>query len=170
MSQTILHGFDKNGEIFEINAYGNAWHGAILMWMKMGEKYNIPDVLAMIVNEKISKKIWGLASDPKVAESDRITMMTTFDRCVVGAKDFNRLIKALRESAQWLPPYCHISKQANDIENLKDIIAVGWTQTSVVDDIWSSRECKDDEEIPYNLNKHNLHFNLFEEHDAHFCI
>ena len=170
MSYTILHGFREDGEICHINEYKNAHLGAFLVWMETGKKYGIKDVETMLLNEAKSKEVWGLARDKNVAVADRITMISTFDRCVVFSKDFNRLITALRESAKWLPERCHISKQADDIEKATNVIAVGWTQTSVASDVWSSNEMhirigfEIEEEAPYNLHKHNRHFDLFEEY------
>lgn len=183
MSYTTLYSFRQNGEISEYAEYKNAWHGAMLVWNSMAERYNTPFSL---MDEKSMQALWGLAGDSKVPLYDRITLATTFDRYVVHAADFKQLRDALRETAKWLPSHCHINKQSDDIEKIMElnlkcsdpnlrVIAVGWNATSVVD-TWSSGEYRntyeedingqsseEEEEVPYNLNKHKLHHNLFEE-------
>lgn len=165
MSRAILHGFNREGEIYTIAEYNNAWHGAVLVWVNMATKYGIPNGEAVIYDENVSKQVWALPKNCKhMTEADRITMMTTFDRFIVYKQDFPALITAMRESASWLPEHCHIIKEANDIEkhmNDEDLIAVAWTQTSVAD-CWGSGEFDENEEsVPYNLNKHNKHHDLF---------
>ncbi len=163
MSYMTLHGFDKNGDIFNIKDYKNAHLYHMLIWLKMGEKYGIDNPISMMMNEDKSKEIWGLSKDKRVSLCDRITMTSTFDKVLVNEKDFGRLVNALKESAKWLPSNCHISELATDIENLKDVPAIGWNGTSVVR-IWDSGEWKDEDEyVPYNLNKHTGHFDLFED-------
>jgi len=176
MSCTTLYTFGKDGEISEHAEYGNAWHGAMLVWNSFAERYNTPFSL---INEKSMQALWDLAGNSKVPLHDRITLATIFDRYVVYTSNFPRLIAAMKESAKWLPAHCHISKQIADIEKIMesnpDLIAVGWNQTSVVD-TWSSGEYRntyeedingqsseEEEEVPYNLNKHKLHHNLFEK-------
>lgn len=174
MSYATLHAFKQDGDISEYAEYKNAWHGAMLVWNSMAERYNTPFNL---IDEKSMKALWGLAGDSKVPLHDRITLSTTFDRKVAYAKDFPRLIAAMKESAKWLPPHCHIFKQAADIEKIMvespDIVAVAWTGTSVAD-CWSSGEYRDryeedingqsqewEEEVPYNLNRHTNHKDMF---------
>lgn len=165
MSRATLHGFGRDGEIYSINDYPNAWHGAIIVWMEMAKKYGIPNAEAVLYDNAVADKVWGLPSTNKnMTEADRITMMTTFDRFIVYKQDFPALIAAMKASAAWLPEHCHIIKEANDIEKLLDddnLTAVAWTQTSVAD-CWGSGEFDENEEsVPYNLNKHTKHHDLF---------
>lgn len=175
MSYTTLYSFKQDGEISEYAEYKNAWHGAMLVWNSMAERYNTPFNL---IDGKSMKALWALAGDSKVPLHDRITLATTFDRYMVYASDFPRLVAAMKESAKWLPAHCHINKQAADIEKIMNCfvsIAVCWNQTSVMD-TWGSGEYRntyeedingqsseEEEEVPYNLSKHKLHHNLFEE-------
>lgn len=164
MSRTTLHGFTKDGDIYNIEEYGNAHLFCVLVWIEMGKKYGIKDPSMFLLDEAKAKEIWALAKGKDVPTHDRITMMTTFDRCMVLAKDFDRVAAALKESSKWLPPHCHTNKMAEDIEKLdKDkVYAIGWNGTSVVR-VWDTEEWKDDDDyVPYNLFKHNKHFNLFE--------
>lgn len=169
MSRATLHAFRNDGEISNFAEYKNAHLGAVIVWTKMGEKYGVPNAETMIFNDAVAQKIWNLGRDEKVAEHDRITLVTTFDRVIVYAKDFPRLVAAMRESAKWLPPHCHISAQADDIEKIIELnrtstdstIAIAWTQTSVAD-CWGSGEFDEEEgQVPYNLNKHTLHWDMF---------
>ena len=174
MSYTTLYAFKQDGSIETHAEYKNAWHGAMIVWNSMAERYNTPFNL---IDEKSMLALWALAGDKKVPLHDRITLATTFDRKVVYSKDFQRLVAAMKESAKWLPEHCHIGKQVADIEKIMeltpDIIAVGWNQTSVVDS-WSSGEYRntyeedingqsseEEEEVPYNLHKHKRHEDMF---------
>lgn len=165
MSRATLHGFDREGQIYNIADYNNAWYGAIIVWMEMAKKYGIPNGEEVIFNNVVAEKVWGLSKDKNTTKADRITMMTTFDRFIVYKQDFPDLIAAMKESASWLPAHCHVIKEANDIEKLlsdENITAIAWTQTSV-SDCWGSGEYDENEDqIPYNLNEHNKHYNLFE--------
>lgn len=182
MSCATLFAFRQDGEFEEFNEYKNAYHGAMLIWMKMGERYNVP---CNLMDEKGMKALWGLADNPKVPMHDRITLCTTFDRVVAYSGDFPRLVAALRESAKWMPAHCHITKQADDIEKIMElnakcsdptlhIIGVAWNATSVVD-TWETGETRMrqetdekgrvdeyEESVPYNINIHKRHHNLFE--------
>jgi hypothetical protein len=182
MSYATLYGFGQDGEFGVFAEYKNAWHGAMLIWNSMAERYHTPFNL---IDEKSMKALWNLADDPKVPIHDRITLATTFDRMVVYAGDFPRLVAALRESAKWMPAHCHITNQANDIEKIMElndkcsnpdlhIIGVAWNATSVVD-TWETGEIRMrketdekgrvdeyEESVPYNVNIHKRHHNLFE--------
>jgi len=183
MSCTTLCAFRPDGDLEYFAEYKNAWHGAMIVWNSMAEKYNTPFNL---MNEESMKALWKLADNPAVPLHDRITLATTYDKFVVYSGDFQRLVAAMRESAKWLPAHCHITKQADDIEKIMElnakcsnpdlhIIAVGWNQTSVVD-VWETgksrkaieldengRDEEYEQEVPYNLNTDEGHHNLFEE-------
>lgn len=183
MSCATLYVFRMDGEFETYNEYRNSWHGAMLIWNNMAEKYGTPFNL---LDEKSMKGLWGLADDPKVPLHDRITLATTFDRFVVYSGDFQKLVEALRESAKWMPAHCHINKQADDVEKIMEsnakcsnpdlhIIGIAWNATSVVD-TWETGETRMHKEtdekgrvdefevsVPYNINVHKKHHNLFEE-------
>jgi hypothetical protein len=165
MSCATLHGFNRDGIIYSINDYRNAWHGAMLVWMEMAKKYGIPNGERITYDEKVANQVWSLPKNKDMTEADRITLMTTFDHFIVYKQDFPALIAAMKESATWLPENCHIIKQAEDVEkaiNDEDLIAVAWTQTSVADCWGSGQYDEHGESVPYNLNKHTQHKNLFE--------
>ena len=181
MSSTLLLAVRGDGELAPYANYKNAWHGAMLIWVKFAERYNTPFLMG---SENVA--FWKLADDPKVPFFDRVTLATTYDRVVVYSGDFKRLVEALRQSSIWLPEHCHIRKQADDIEKIIElnskcsepelcIVGVAWNQTSVVD-TWETGETRTayetDEngrreeylqEVPYNIYSMNKHHNLFEE-------
>jgi hypothetical protein len=183
MSYTTMFAFRQDGEFEPFAEYKNSWHGAMLIWNSMAERYETPFNL---IDEKSMEALWSLADDPKVPLHDRITLGTTFDRFVVYAGDFTQLRDALRESAKWMPSHCHINKQSDDIEKIMElnlkcsnpdlhIIGVAWNQNSVVD-TWETGETRMrkehdekgrideyEEQVPYNINTHKRHHNLFEE-------
>ncbi len=182
MSYATMFAFRQDGDFETFAEYKNAWHGAMLIWNSMAERYHTPFNL---IDEKSMNALWGLVDNPKIPIHDRITLCTTFDRMVVYAGDFPRLVAALRESAKWIPQHCHITKIANDIEKIMElnakcsdhtlhIIGVAWNCTSVVD-TWETGEIRMrketdekgrvdeyEEYVPYNINTHNKHHNLFE--------
>lgn len=78
-------------------------------------------------------------------------------------KDLPKLIDMFRK----FEGETSLKEQADLIENAfkndDDLIAVAWNQTSVNGDAWESEETdEDDNFLPYNLLKHNKHWNLFE--------
>lgn len=182
MSYATMFAFRQDGDFETFAEYKNAYHGAMLIWMSMGERYRKP---CNLMNDAAMEALWGLAGNPNIPIHDRITLATTFDRMVVYSGDFPRLVAALRESAKWIPQHCHITKIANDIEKIMElnakcsdptlhIIGVAWNATSVVD-TWETGETRVRKEtdengrvdeyeewVPYNINIHKRHHNLFE--------
>jgi hypothetical protein len=166
MSRTTLYVVRENGDIESHQDFSNAHRGAMLVWIKLGEKYGIPDPMMLLLNEEKSKQVWGLAKRSDVSEADQITMKTTFDRVLVASEDFPKLVSAMRESAKTLPDHCSISEQADAIEKLigdTTVVAVGWNQTSVTQ-AWE--DYYDDAAENYNLTRANKHWYMFRDEVA----
>jgi hypothetical protein len=185
MSYTEIYKFNKEGNAECFAEVRNAFRGAMAIWMSVERRY-LPDYIpswaigypsgetptehtrvADMMGEGL-KEIWALFENSKVSEVDKIVLGSTFDNVIVMKKDLPILIKAFRE----FEGETSLKKQADLIEevfkNDQDLLAIGWDQTSVNGDAWQSDETVLDEnniEIysPYNLLKHNKHWDLFNE-------
>lgn len=161
MSFTTLYAVRENKNLHPVKDFGNSFAGALLVWLTLAEKYGIPNGSHLLLNEKVRREVWDLASREDVSEADQLTMQTTFDCVLVHKENFKQLVKAMKESAKTLPKHCTILQQAETIETLiddPDIIAIGWNQTSVVD-TWEDYL----HENEYNLKNADKHWYMFDK-------
>jgi hypothetical protein len=118
-----------------------------------------------MMNDNAMKEIWNLADDEKVSDTDKIALMSTFDRVVVKKEYFDTVIKAFNE----FDGQTSLKEQSDILEKMKsddDVIAVGWNQTSVNGDTWANFGGYDEEKddyLPYNINTGEKHWFMFEE-------
>lgn len=174
MSVNRMFVIDKSGDVRDGFEYQNAFHGAMLIWLEMGQKYGVvnrsnPVALgAMLLDEDGMKPVWALAKDPKVEFHDRVTMATTFDRAMVKSEHFPQLVDCLRKSAVWLPKHCHVARMADDLESLKESLGVCWQQTSAAENLWLEKVSEDEETGEpeyrrYNIFKDSNHWSIFDD-------
>lgn len=179
MSSTQITFFGKNGKPKQCADVRNAWRGAMAIWDILEERYLPPfkpewAFRLGVAHEKHhrmssqnpedAKAIWGLWEDERLSEAERICIGSTFDWVIVQRKDVSNLLKAFRE----FNGETSLPDQADAIEDAfkdNDIVAVGWTQTTVSENRWRSYKYNklSEESYPYNLKRHKEHWNLFEE-------
>lgn len=120
--------------------------------------------------EEPAREIWNLVDSPDIPEHEKIVLYTTFDHCLVRAENLPAVIAAFRafEGADHQGE-TNLGEQANILEEISrdpEVIAVGWNQTSVNADTWSSIGGYDsvkDEPIPYNCLTGDAHYWLFDD-------
>lgn len=194
MSFTEIYGFNKKGFAYAQADVKNAWRGAMAIWGLLEKRYLPPYIPSYIkranwyhsgmsfgeVFERVGyaptrvsstfdennpmQAIWDLAYNEKVSITDRIVLMTTFDKILVKKEDLPKVIEAFNnfEGETSLKEQAVILQEMLTDENC---IAVGWNQTSVNSDTWLSYSYDEesDEEIPYNCLAQNEHYWLFDE-------
>jgi hypothetical protein len=160
MSTTGIYGFDKEGNAYLQDETRNSWRGGMAIWNLIEERYlpayrpsyvpsSIPDDkietwchykpirMADMGNENAAHEIWDLADNPKLTDSERIVLFTTFDKCLVKKEDIPMIINAFKEfgGETSLPEQAEILAKmyADD-----SCIAVGWSQISVCSENWSN--------------------------------
>jgi len=180
MSYTELFTFNKKGNAESLGEVGNAYRGAMAVWMEVEKRYLpkfIPEWAKRIgdVNKDYSRttdfggngiqEIWDLYKNPDVTMVDKIALGSTFDKVVVNKEDFPELIKAFKS----FEGKTSLKEQAELIEGIlddEDVIAIAWNQTSVNADKWSNfgeYDEETEESSPYNVLEMEDHFNLFED-------
>ncbi len=189
MSYTEIYKFKKNGEAEFLDETKIAFRGAMMVWMKLEEKYLpslSPPLWASTEEEKSRyhsrtskmmfgnegphpmQPIWDLGRDEKVDKHERIVMLTTFDNVLARKEDLPQIIEAFNslDFESTLPEQAEILKTVLDDD---DCIAIGWNQTSVCGDTWinyGGYDEENDEEIPYNINTGERHWFIFDEEEV----
>lgn len=166
MSRTILYFANEGGLMKRGPEFNNAWWGAMAVWISFGVRYHIiPEGGFLLGEPRKMRRVWALANDPAVPYEDRVSMLTTFDRCVVRAMDFREVARCLRHTAGWISTN-HLGDQAMVLETAAGqlgIKAAGWQQTSVAGGLWEVADPTDPEHVRgYNLLLDTTHFWLHE--------
>lgn len=139
-------------------------------WLYPGEYYSRFAYPSWEADSKLKRKeVWDLAKpDSPLTEDERIVLKSTFDYAVCKIKDLPRLIKAYRA----FQGNTSLSEQADILINIfddpkcKDVIAIAFTQTSVIegwDEIGDPDPESPDDRLPYNLFTGDKHYYLYEE-------
>jgi hypothetical protein len=188
MSYTEIYGFDQEGAAYLAAEIKNSHRGAMAIWRFLEEKYlpgiyrpshvpeNIPDERIEaycgykptrcndIMNDKAMKEIWNLYCGDKTTRNDNIVLGTTFDRVIIRKSELPEVIKAFNE----FEGETSLKEQAEVLSKMYEdekCVAVGWNQTSINGSTWVNYGYNEDtdESIPYNLNKGDIHWFLFDE-------
>jgi len=184
MSCTEVYGFGKDGDASLIGEVQNSFRGAMQIWMFLEKKYLPPTKHYRILTggEEETQKIWDLVKDERLTETEKIVLLSTFDKVVVKKENFEILIAAFCE----FPAETSLMEQAKIIHE-NDVIAVAWNQTSVSSNPWSiwfnyinerdipllkkndycfvkeAKNILEEGYRPYNLFEDKGHWFLFEE-------
>lgn len=194
MSSTEIYAFGKDGYAHLYGQTKNAWRGCMAIWRLMEERHlplyipnwvkcanwykpgmtaqelkaNIgyaPTRCAPYLNDNPMKEIWELQHNKDVPVHERICLYTTFDDILVKRENVPKVIDAFRKFGG----ETSLPEQADILQEMlkdSDIIAVGWNQTSVNSDSWSTCGGYDEEtdtRKPYNCITGKGHFWLFDE-------
>lgn len=158
MSYTILYCVPEKGEFTHEIDIRNSWRGAVFIWNALSERYlNRP----AYVNENL-QPVWDLHKDERLSLSERITLLTTFDRAMVQRSRIPDVITAFRDFIALYGSNNNLSEQIQALEKLESLpecFAVCWNQTSVTD-AWYVYE-SDDELRLYDLSRDTGHWFLF---------
>jgi hypothetical protein len=166
MSYTEIFGFGKEGNAYFAGETPNSHRGAMMVWRTMEQKYLPPLRFSRCSSDDEEEfgQVIGLYKDPRVSLTDKIVLMTTFDKVLVKKEDLLRVILAFEvfEGETSLKEQAVILRRMFDDDKC---IAVGWNQTSVNSDTWVSYNYDEEKEehTPYNCLKQNDHWWLFDE-------
>lgn len=149
--------------------YRNSHGAAAFVWAELADRYL--DTPWMFAGERL----WGLASDARMAPFEIVVLRWTFDRVAVRRGDFGRLADAMDAFVQRHPSRdsaCHLPSIARDLRALvdSDVMGACWNQTSVASNIWidSYLDLPDDDwdtdpAVYHNFLSENGHKWLYEE-------
>lgn len=188
MSCTEIYIFGKDGTICGSGKASNAWRGAMAVWSTLERRYlpSLPKPYWAEVTREADrdywsrttqmfdvkdpegmKKIWGLyRDDSPLSRGELIALGSTFDWVLVEASHIDELLKAFRD----FQGETNLGEQASAIEKLvakyPDFTAIGWNQTSVSENQWSTWDEEEDDYISYNCLTGDKHWWLFKDLDS----
>lgn len=189
MARTEVYVFRTDGFAEKYGEVLNAWRGGWAVWISLEKKYlpSMPKPYADMrdgyfsrffyatIDDKytdVTKEVWRLAnSDSPLTENERTVMISTFDWTVVKREHIPKLISAYRNfdvAATTLKEQADILSQILADSKCNDVIAVAFTQTTIVDgwdeigDGWDEIGELDSRK-PYNILTGDRHFWLFED-------
>lgn len=183
MSATEIYGFDQDGDAHPVGEVQNAWRGAMAIWAEVERRYlpeYIPEWakgmpndfiqrfhkdgfsrLSDVLNLDAMKEILELFEKNEISLVNKIVLGTTFDHVVVKREDMPRLMEAFRA----FEGNTSLKEQADIIQAMYESgewVAVAWNQTSVNADTWDQFDFDEDKAEPYNLNRFDKHWFLFD--------
>lgn len=164
MSCTELFYFNKRGNAKFLGETPNAFRGAIKVWGILESKYLEPKEYRRYGVEQM-KEIWDLHNDPRLPRTEKICLLSTFDNVIVLTRDLPELVKSFEEFEGETSLYEQAALIKPLIVKDKDVLAIGWNQTSVNADTWLNfgGYSRNDNAKPYNILKmDDRHWNLFE--------
>lgn len=177
MSYTTLNYVDKDGDVGVYEEYKNSHGFCTFVWEVLYRAKIDPYVRYVpFFEDGEMKKCWDLWKSDKLEEFEKIVLMATFDFVMVKKENFSAVAKSFKKFAEKYHTdkerVCSLVDQAKDIERMiedidcKDVVAICWQGTSVSDDMWQSYNEEDEEyedSVPYNINKDDKHWFLFDE-------
>lgn len=159
MSAVEIYGFNTIGEAVYVSDVGNAFRGAMHVWMRLSEAYGIEGGMFGGF-----QKLWKLADTGTLEDFENTVMKSTFDNVVVAKSEIPALIEAYR-AYDIKYPGSNLLEQAvifeHEILSDKDMTAVCWNQTDVNESPWIDGYDEEKEEaIPYNILTGRKHWFL----------
>ena len=174
MSYTEIYTFNKEGNAEMTGEVKNAFRGAMAVWSEIDKKYLPPFKPCWAEAGKIYsrasdfiggglREVWDLFDNPKLSESDKIVLGTTFDDVIVMRDDVPKVLEAFKA----FEGNTSLLEQAEEIKRVlnedNDVIAIAWNQTSVNGDAWETSTMDENQEyyLPYNILTGTEHWDLF---------
>ena len=165
MSYTEIYIVKKNGDVELYAKIKNFHRGAMFVWIKLREFYNI-----QVAHLFDFKKTWELYYNGKLEEFENITLGTTFDNVIVSKRDLLNVASAFEKFYEKYQG-SSLKEQATVLKKIhreeEDCLGCCWNQTSVNGDTWSYYpDCEHEEERLFNTNKdenNGKHWFLFDK-------
>jgi hypothetical protein len=160
----------KDGKIDESVRFKNAWGGHAFIWECLYNKYlKNPLIPYDSWLGKNSEKLWKLPERNDLRDFERAVLISTFDYAIVRKKNlrpfmhdlisFETVYKRVESGV------CHLSSYVEWIHSHEDAEAIGFYGTSVSENIWRRWNEETEEEILYDLNTMDKHFEVYEYFD-----
>lgn len=155
----------KNGIPDDYLECRNSWGGAAYVWNAMYNKYlKNPDVEydSWLFN---SGALWKLDKDQSIPRFMRTVLSATYDNAIVRQANFKQYIEDLRAFVNYFGTngnVCHLNTWAEYIEAHMDAEAIAFNATSVNSDQWRKWDDEIDDSVPYDLNKQDKHFEVYQ--------
>lgn len=90
MSYSTLYNIQPNGDVVSHQDFGNAFQGAMIVWMDMIGRYlGSPDTAAMyLMDDSKQQQLWDLVKDPRLPRHHKIVMLSTYDNRLCRSENF----------------------------------------------------------------------------------
>lgn len=179
MSRMEVYFVNSSGDVRPLAELGNSWLGAAFVWTHVGERYfGKWDFETEYDKYKASgakgrfdqsgwERAWTLHSDPKVAEWDWATLVSTFDKMLIPREHFEYMAKQFELFYE-----AHRHAGRSHYKELARILREGMPEgarglcfnaTSVGENPWwvhgenEEDENEEDEGRPYNIDRDHDH-------------
>jgi hypothetical protein len=168
MSYIEIFAFNENGDSESIGEVQNAFRGCMAFWLNLEKKY-LPSVETKNIlmrneynsrlfcfNEEHLDEFWGLVDDERLSSDERLILLSTFDKVIIGKEKVPELIHAYKTT----DCDCNLPQQAEIIERAfqeNKYLGVAFNQTSVMEDPWTLYDDEKDESVPYNIFRDKGH-------------
>lgn len=172
MSYTEMYLVPQSGGVELYREFPNSWHGAMLLWSHLSEKY-LDESLSLLMMRD-SKRLWNLVKDDRLSRDERIAFATTFDRVMVKQEHFRLAANAIDRMIREPNSAGHWGNWPDQADALRWLVldptcfAVAWNQTSVNADTWQvyeeSNDAEDNTTRPYDLSRDSWHWFLFDHY------
>ncbi|MEE9341060.1 MAG: hypothetical protein V3V21_05290 [Thermoplasmata archaeon] len=139
MSHTVIFKVPESGPIERFREFHNSYLGAPLIWNHLGRKYLRTHW--SFINNADTEALWTLQNDPRLADYERLALLSTFDNAMLRREYFELMADALFAIAEEksAPRPGHLVEQAITFRAMladEECYAACWIQTSVVADPW----------------------------------
>lgn len=164
----------KDGKPAEYIEFRNAWGGAARVWESLYDLY-LKDPAKEYdcwLNDK-EGRLWKLIDDGRLPFHAKAVFASTFDRALVTRESFKRYTEDLRLFDSSFPAgedrVNHLPSWASSVEEVmkdSEVQAIGFLGTSVGEDLFQDWDEETEEDVPYDLNKEDRHFLVYEWLDS----
>lgn len=133
MSRTTVFRIKNDGQVEEAFEQSNSWLHAPKIWDLLFKKYCLlPTDHEYASWMQYGQRLWDLASDKRLSRTERIALLTTFDRVWVPREMIAEVSAACVELGGGINGLSELASE--------DIRGVCFQGTSVSDNLWSTPE------------------------------
>lgn len=172
MSRTEMY-FLKDND-YSMEEFKNAWRGAMYVWQDVAKRYCKMERFPMGImdgDEEKMSEVWNFDSrhPGEMAEHDAIVMLSTMDNVLLEPSQWERVANAFEKYSE-AHPDSSLGEQAQALRSVmeseegKEVVAIGWCQTSVCGDVWTDFN-EDDDTIVYDPTTGDKHWWMIEQYD-----
>lgn len=158
MSYVEIYSVKPNGEVVGAFEVRNAMGGALMIWERLREKYDVGSAFNY-------DPLWKLFTDDRMDLADKIVMGLTFDKVIIKRENLPPTINALRRfiSSHSTPTLVGIVDALTKLAKDPECAGVCFNHTSVAESYWEKWDEQADEGRHYDLNADQGHWFLFDE-------
>ena len=164
MSAMEIFGFYRDGDAFSHTEIKNSWKGGWFIWETLAKKYKCSGTGMFQF-----KEVWDLCNKGGMSDLDTVCCLFTLDGVWVKSENLPELAKNITAFQECydgngkvgaLAGLARILKELSEDDN---VIGAAFSMTSISQSMWFQWDDEADEHVPYNLNKEDRHWELFDD-------